>query len=57
MEAQEGPVQLTVRVSDGKEPTASANDDQCIRPAVKEVVFETCTSTSTVPLRPDQRER
>jgi outer membrane protein OmpA-like peptidoglycan-associated protein len=39
--AQEGPVQLTVQVSDGKGGTASANVTiQCIRPAVKEVVFE-----------------
>jgi outer membrane protein OmpA-like peptidoglycan-associated protein len=39
--AQEGPVQLTVQVSDGKGGTASANVTiQCIRPAVKEITFE-----------------
>jgi outer membrane protein OmpA-like peptidoglycan-associated protein len=38
---QEGPVQLTVQVSDGKGGTASANVTiQVIRPAVKEFVFE-----------------
>jgi outer membrane protein OmpA-like peptidoglycan-associated protein len=38
---QEGPVQLTVQVSDGKGGTADASVTiQVIRPAVKEVVFE-----------------
>ena len=38
---QEGPVQLTVQVDDGKGGTASANVTiQVIRPAVKEFVFE-----------------
>jgi outer membrane protein OmpA-like peptidoglycan-associated protein len=38
---QEGPVQLTVRVSDGKGGTANANVTiQVIRPAVREIVFE-----------------
>ena len=38
---QEGPVQLTVQVDDGKGGTASANVTiQVIRPAVKEFIFE-----------------
>jgi len=38
---QEGPVQLTVQVSDGKGGTASSSVTiQVIRPAVKEIVFE-----------------
>jgi peptidoglycan-associated lipoprotein len=38
---QEGPVQVTVQVDDGKGGTASANVTiQVIRPAVKEFVFE-----------------
>jgi len=38
---QEGPVQLTVGVNDGKGGTASANVTiQVIRPAVREIVFE-----------------
>jgi outer membrane protein OmpA-like peptidoglycan-associated protein len=38
---QEGPVQLTVQVDDGKGGTASANVTiQVVRPAVKEFVFE-----------------
>ena len=38
---QEGPVQVTVQVADGKGGTASANVTiQVIRPAVKEFVFE-----------------
>ena len=38
---QEGPVQLTVQVNDGKSGTADASVTiQVIRPAVKEIVFE-----------------
>ena len=38
---QEGPVQLTVQVDDGKGGTASANVTiQVVRPAVKEFIFE-----------------